>query len=211
MSILTKKLSYLIAILALNPPAFAEIYNCDGKWTNIKCDSTPKKTIKETKGEKISANQSEKSSLLHELRMQSIRAKRDYGVISNISFVEKHCMKNDTSIESCNEKIDSKSQNISELQSKAALALTTKEKNRLKEIELGKNKIENNNVVIINRPRRRIRQRPPIRPIQGSTQSFQTGVSLQLGGSTKAGNLKGNLSAGGSIVSGEKIYIRNPR
>ena len=150
----------VLSLLILSPNlSSAEIYNCDGKWTNKPCDGSVSESIKEKTTDKAKADRkilSAKKSLLHELRMEAISAKRKYDVNVDLKKVEELCLKTETSVESCKKEIAATEDRITQKSSEKALVKAQEERNRLQEEanKLQKEKNEQESVVVVERPRR---------------------------------------------------------
>ena len=90
--------SALFLALALPAVAGADIYNCNGEWTNKPCRGKPTQVIKPgdsasrvLKPEEV-REQSEKRSIFHELNMRNITARRELNVRVDITNVERTCL-----------------------------------------------------------------------------------------------------------------------
>jgi hypothetical protein len=199
------QLLFTITLLILPAIANAEIFDCQGRWTNRPCDSEPEKVLKETASKSQDAkdlDRSEKESLLHELKMQAIEARRKYNARFDVTAVEKICLKPQTSLRDCKQQVDTLSDRIQERTKTAALIDAQEKEIALKEkdLELKRKEQEDNKTVVIIEDRTVIvprRRRPPIRPLSG------TGISVNIN------SADGSISAGGSVFSGSSL--RPPR
>lgn len=199
-----KVICILIAALFLASSAHAEIFNCGGKWTNKPCEAEPKATLKEKpsqNNEKEVADRSERESLLHELKMQAIEARRKYDVRIDVSAVETLCMKPQSSLSDCKNEVDALSDRIDQRTQSAALIKAREQSNKLKEkdLEIKQKEVEDNNTIVIVEERNIIiphHRRPPIRPLSGA------GISVNVN------SADGSISAGGSVFSGSGIHPR---
>lgn len=84
--------------------ARAELYNCDGKWTNKPCVGKAGTTIAEKPlNKELSANPdlAKKKSIFHELNMKNITAKKNLNIKFSIAEIEEICLARTTSLDLC--------------------------------------------------------------------------------------------------------------
>ncbi|NMC63522.1 MAG: hypothetical protein GYA55_10200, partial [SAR324 cluster bacterium] len=96
-------MGFSLIFLLFQSPSFAEIYNCNGTWTNKPCEGEVSKTLPETdRTPDLQAEAAGKKMGLVgalELRVQS--ARRSHGVELDISGIAETCRNNNTSYEEC--------------------------------------------------------------------------------------------------------------
>jgi len=192
--------------------AHAEIYECEGKWTNKPCNGSVTKSIEET-GSAVPADENvkairEKTSLLHDLRMKQIQAREVFGIRFDLTAVENFCLKSPSSVEECARRIDSVGAQL-EKQMTAADALASQrranelqeEHNRLQE-EQNRIESEKPNIAIVEDYRRIIvvprdhdHHDFDHRPDRSHDHGGSASINVQ--GSGTNGN--GSISVGGSV------------
>ncbi len=159
-------LKYIIFILiSFNAFAQNSFQNCNGIMTNKPCDEIGKKTTVATKKTKLNyVDNSKKESLLHDLRMLNIKAKRNHDINYNIELIEQEC-KND-SLTDCDKKVKSANKELKEIISQERITELKEEELSKKSEKEDSNKttvvIQNNNVIIPSRlsPRNRLIKKP---------------------------------------------------
>lgn len=95
----------------------AQIYNCDGKWTNKPCSGEVEGSFDEVVREPVSETellQRQKLSMLHDLRMDAIEAERNYDIEVDLTQAERICSERETGEEECRESIESVRRQINE-------------------------------------------------------------------------------------------------
>ena len=136
-----KKLSLLIVLFC--SPTFAELYDCNGVWKDVPCDAGKAKTKLKEKVEKsedeiqAKKNTDTKKSLVHDLTMSRLKAKKEHGIKVDYKYIEDYCQMESTSVEECRTRVENASDKlISRIEKKAEI--------KKKELELlkEKNKIE---------------------------------------------------------------------
>lgn len=96
-------LAFTILANLVAAPASAEVYNCDGKWTNRPCKGKATQTLQagDTATRVLKPGevreQSEKRSIFHELNMRAIEARRALNVRMDITNVERTCVEDGAS------------------------------------------------------------------------------------------------------------------
>lgn len=103
------RLALAFSLLVLMPRSVqAQVYECDGKWTNQECHGQINAELEET-NKVLDVNDRltrEKRSLLQELRMELLSAREDYGIQFDIKAVEVICGDATASLEDCQEKVN---------------------------------------------------------------------------------------------------------
>lgn len=202
--------------------ALAEVYECDGKWTNKPCTGSISRSIEET-GSAAPADPAvklvrEKTSALHELRMRTVRLREEINLSFDISGVEDFCLKEPSSLEECRQKI-AESQKTLDERSVAASAVSAQQRSiKLQEeansIQRERNRIEAekpNVAVVEERP---IYVIPRDRDHHGHHDHSET--NIQVTGSYPNGGISvgvGSSSGSGHdhAHSGETIIVTEPR
>jgi len=90
----------IVSSLLFPVMAYAELYSCDGVWTNQPCDGEIESTLQETPPRQASEESralSQIETLLHNLRMKSIEARSSFGVDVEIEDVVSRCYSLQTS------------------------------------------------------------------------------------------------------------------
>lgn len=158
----------LLSAIILPLTAQAEIYNCQGKWTNLPCaDGKASQTIGESGGAsrvmkpEVARAQSAKRSALHELSMKAIGAKRDFDLKFDLSQAEAICNSESRTLEECQTIIstldDSLSTRIREAEIVSARKAEVAEKKRANEIAAEKNELlADRNAIAAARGRRNV-------------------------------------------------------
>ena len=207
-----RNLIYLFPLFFITQAALAELTFCEGIWTNQSCEKGEEKSLAETTREPQSSEQktdSLKKSILHELTMDRVEARRKYGVMVSGQSAELICQDSKSSVKECQE---AASQYNTRLQQSVSNAL------KAKELEAEKLKTENeetnpknNSTVVIVRPERNrpgnfdYQYRGPERIIQ------QSGTSINVSGRSSDGRVSGGISINNQIIQGNTIRTRNPR
>ncbi|MCB0317500.1 MAG: hypothetical protein KDD56_02000 [Bdellovibrionales bacterium] len=99
--------------------AFADIYFCNGVWTNTSCENEPEKVITSNEDSKTSEINNEehkilskKKSLLHNLASLKFKLEREYGGNFSINSAERVCQDPASSLEECERAIDAAEKNL---------------------------------------------------------------------------------------------------
>lgn len=112
---------FLISIFIFAGSGAAEIYECDGVWTDIPCDGTVGKVIKEAKGPASGETLKKESDgrtrkWLHDLDMKAFRARREHEV--DVSTATAHAVCTDlqsSEFKKCRDAIDKTEAEINKL------------------------------------------------------------------------------------------------
>ena len=148
-------------------PAHAELSKCNGIWTNQPCNqdqkelALPEKPLK--KIDPAAKILSQKRSLLHDLTVSRLNAKKEYGITISSSNVEETCLLSETTIKECRELVAEKKSEILENSKLKALSIqeNNKKDSESKEVDNSQNvsvvihKENNNRYIYIPRDRRR--------------------------------------------------------
>lgn len=189
-----KALTLILLISLLPMPALAELSFCNGVWTNQECkgeekEETEAPSLPETAHEPRSSTEvlsDKKKSLVHEMTMKRIDARRKYGVLYSSDTAETTCELDATSLKDCQTEVDAY---YEKLQSSI--------ETHLKERELDssgkpgsqnlKEKAQNNTtaVYIFNRGKKDLPPPPPPQNVEVKKQS----TGIRLSGSSKNGNI----------------------
>lgn len=132
----------------------AQVYNCDGVFTNFPCHKPkpPAEAKKENNSDKDSLK---KQTLLHDLTMKSINYRKKHGIKTDISEANDACTDKESPLEVCRTIVEKFDRSL-EQKRVQAVEVFAKEK----EIDAGKTpavvqKVEQKTVVVINQPRTR--------------------------------------------------------
>jgi len=158
-----KKLAIIFSLFICHS-ANAEFQTCSGVLTNKPCSELTKKTKSLSKGaSQISSKEdSKKESLIHELNMLSIKAKREYKLDYDIEILKQEC-KNSSLIE-CDKVVKEANKELQEMINSEKIIklkkaqLDNKPKNENKTTIV----IQNNNLIV---PQRFSIQKRPIKKI----------------------------------------------
>jgi len=177
---------FLFLLTFLPAAAFAELSFCNGVWTNQACDQeegeeeASTKSLEETKKappSKAEKNLSLKKSILHEVTMDRVEARRKYSVIVPASSAENICQDPESKVEACKEAAEKYS---SRLQSRVDSALKAKELEKQKE-EPKEEQNDNTTVVVVNPKKKSSRGNTNI---IGHRTSSESGVSVNVSGNS---------------------------
>jgi hypothetical protein len=95
---------FALFLLSFPWPAFSDLQECNGTWTNVPCDSTPERVIKETTPPADGREQKDKaqrSLWFHDLEMKQIKARREYKLDIDIEDVRAICNDQKLPSENC--------------------------------------------------------------------------------------------------------------
>lgn len=104
-----------VIVLFYSPAAWADLYECNGTWTNKPCDSDQVgKAIPATEVTKEAPKQdtqveaaSRKASLVHDLRMQALELKRSRGVETrDVDLAEQFCKREQVTVIACERRVN---------------------------------------------------------------------------------------------------------
>lgn len=107
----------IVALLCLSTICQAQIYNCDGTWTNKECSgktSQIKETTK-TPASTPSKDLAKKKTWINELDLLRLKAKREHQIQVSISAIEDICLTPSTTLADCSKTISDKEKQINEL------------------------------------------------------------------------------------------------
>jgi len=202
-------LSSILASGLLTLPAHAELSFCNGVWTNQSCSG--EKTIEETARKPQEPEQKKislKKSILHEITMDRVEARRKYGVMVSGQSAEIICEDQQSSVKECEQAASKYSSRLQQSISNALKAKELEEKNEEKE-----NTIEekNNSTVVIIRPERR---RPLSFDYQYRGQErivSESGASINISGRSSDGRISGGLSVNNRVIRSDRPIIRAPQ
>lgn len=121
------------AVLFVSRAAFADIYNCNGTWTNKPCGGSPEKTLPEIERPvDLGAEALKKKELLvGNLRLDVDGAGRDYGIGLDISGIEEACRSKDTTYEDCMNLVNNAGDRLSERVNEAKMVKEQEKTNKL--------------------------------------------------------------------------------
>lgn len=99
---------FIVSLLIVSL-AHAEIYNCDGKWTNKPCEGTATKVLKEKPLSADALNKpdlDQKIAQLAKFKRFNIEGEEKHGVFVDYPPIEEFCLKEETTLVDCAEKLD---------------------------------------------------------------------------------------------------------
>ena len=186
--------------------ASAEVYECDGKWTNKPCPGKVTKSIEEL-GSSAPIDEStkllrQKTSMLHELRMKNLQARENFDIRYELGAVESFCLKTLTSLEDCDKKVKDADAELDKKISSASLLASQKRSIELQEeanrLQQERNKIEEEKATVVIQERQPILVIPRDRPFQDHGGSYGGSVNVQgnIGGSNVHVGVSGHEHSG---------------
>lgn len=186
-------------------PVSAEVYECDGKWTNKPCQGSITRSLEES-GSTVAVDPAvklvrEKTSLLHDVRMKVIGARNDFDLRYDIEPVETFCLKTNSTLEQCREKITKAEEDLERRLANVSAAAAQRRAIELQEeanrIQQERNRIEEK------RPTVTIIEEQPLIIVPRRPHDHHTGeAGISVSGTTTSGG----VSVEGSITTGETVY-----
>lgn len=150
---------YIIFILlcGLIHPAFAEVFECEGKWTNKPCSGKVTRSIEEAgsstpvdEGTKLLRD---KTGLLHEVRMKALSAKENFDIRYELGAVENFCLKTASTLDECDKKVKEADSELDKKISAASTLASQKRNIELQEeanrLQQERNKIEQEKATVV--------------------------------------------------------------
>jgi hypothetical protein len=132
--------SFFLVLLLVSPSARAELYECNGTWTNKPCSGKTQKTIDETKAQKRSPAEIEKSQKdlwLHDLETKRFNARRMHGIKIDTKDAAVICQSEKTTLLECRKAITT-------LEDKIEERVVAAQQLKLKKQEVESKKVEDN-------------------------------------------------------------------
>ena len=126
--------SLVFVLLLLPATANSQIVNCEGKWINRPCASTPKSILTESPLRTPNPDRKAmdaKNDLVHSLSTLAYKAKQDHKISVDISHELLACAKSSTSVNECAEMLHKRETVINELIMKAEALEVEKERNKI--------------------------------------------------------------------------------
>lgn len=123
--------------------AYAEITYCEGRWTNLPCKGQVKETLTEIQtplvpeGEASALN--EKKKLFRDLDLKNATFRRRYDEKFDIKHIEDFCLRQNSPVEDCREKVEKAEDRIDK---KAAEFETARSQQRVLELQEEVNRLE---------------------------------------------------------------------
>ncbi len=211
--------SVLFVAMMSPPTAAAQLYECDGTWTNKPCKGTVAETLDAATGAPSNdPGRGEKRSLLHDFTMKTIKAREDYGIRVDLSPAEKACVKDPVPVEDCRRTISVMQEQLDQDVQAASVIKAREKANKLQEesnkLQRERNEIEASKpdvVVVEKRPLIVVPRNNPLVPIPhengigvGATgSSTGTAPTEPLGVGTKA-----PLATGPQTIAPSKNQLR---
>ncbi len=143
-----------MAFLVHPGPAFSDLYDCGGIWTNKPCEGTEaQKTLPEIERpvDLDAEALKKKESLAGRLRADADRARRDHGIDLDISGVESACRAKETTYEDCMNLVNNADDRLSSRVNEAKLVKEQEKTNQLLEENAARENGggRNNTVVVV--------------------------------------------------------------
>ena len=129
----------------------AQVYECNGKWTNVPCDGKAPAFKAEKRDSHVltpsqAAERGRKQTLLHDLTMKSIAAKRDLEIRLDIASADKICNDPLSALAECEKIVQDLDSRLSQMMTDARLVRAqenaAKEQARLRELQIESNRIQ---------------------------------------------------------------------
>ncbi|OVE80406.1 hypothetical protein BVY02_00250 [bacterium J17] len=145
---------FAILICLSSPPSFAQLHQCDGKWTNKECEGEIANSItaapskkespeEDPRAKALKEHQAKKMSMVYGLLRTSREAQREHGVSSpRVREAERLCANESSSFSQCQNSVNAANAHLAELTAaKKAEQSEDDLGHELKKLdELGKNK-----------------------------------------------------------------------
>lgn len=172
----------------------AQLVECDGVWTNRACDSSIEKSLTESPSQPVNLEKSKRDSLLHDLTMQQIKAKRDHDLDISLEYVKAFCAMENTSYLDCSKEVAEQSSRIARHVERRMAAEQKVQKEPPEKLiqENPPSTVININRTFIPRRRRRILRR------EASRAGGQTNIGASFGSSSGQVNVEAETSYRGS-------------
>jgi hypothetical protein len=166
-------------------PSLAQLHECKGTWTNKPCGELNKTTEKTSFKD---PDQSKKDTLVHDLRMLAIKAKREHDIRYDLTVTEENCKK--FNLEQCDLAVKSTQKDLQKLITEAQDVKASQERNELikqaNKIRQERNEIEaskpsvviQQNTILV--PRRRPGWRRTFKGASSSDQSSSLPTDVKL-------------------------------
>lgn len=168
-----KKILLATLILIQSSTAYAQVINCDGVYGNLPCDQRQagKPAEAAAVSDPISGDSkkamSQKKTLTHDLAMKIIKYNKDYKLNYSTQVVEDFCLKPETSLSDCSEKVDELSEKVETRVASLETISAQKKANELSEQKLQAEKEGEKNITIIRQPIYVVRATPTYYPRPG--------------------------------------------
>lgn len=175
-------LGCLLFSVTVPVPAPAQIFECDGQWTNKPCGGSVTKQLNEHPTQVQSPEETERSRRklwLHELDMLSLKAKQKYGVVPVLSPIQDLCLEEYSTSEECRKAIADKERELQTLMAEYAKAEA--QKGSSSSVASGDD--DATNVTVINQP-------PPVVYVIPRRRQIET---YSAGGTSLAVNASGTI------------------
>ncbi|HQH26721.1 MAG TPA: hypothetical protein PLP17_04930 [Oligoflexia bacterium] len=211
----------LIFILCFSAPASAQIFECDGRWTNRPCSGKVEGMVEEVKPEQAPVEDSglsEKKALYHDLNMKTIEAKRRYNLRFDLAAVQQLCFQQQSTLDECRKEIQAMEDRIDAKIGLASQERANELQNEANRLQQEKNEtpsvsvVENNYIEVI--PRRRHHPRVYTTGNYGSVSVEQhreehgAGISVLAGGAASGSTIAVSGTAGGTVISTGEHPVR---
>ena len=160
------------ALIAFPATSWAEVHNCDGRWTNKPCAGKVEEVLPEYKQPEGSAGDpalSQKRTIFHDLTMKAIEAKHRYDLRFDLGGVREGCFKETASLSDCRKLVNVMAERIDRSVAEKAALLAKEKANELQEEQNKLQQEGSNNVTVVQeiRLRRHHRRHGPKPPAPG--------------------------------------------
>lgn len=180
---------FAVLLLVVPTAALADVYNCNGRWTDKPCapgevSHVIKTEVRRSPNAATEAEDKQRRfTVFHELNMKSAEALRNYGIRFATIEIGKLCMKKETEFEDCKKAADAERDRLERLMHDAQVLAVQREANEIerKRLAVEEKKAEAPTTVIIERrDTRSYRDRflPPQRSFPGQPPISNPGVQI---------------------------------
>jgi len=141
----------LLALLCALP-ARAEIYECNGTWTNKPCaeGGGPKFEEKKTSADDIiRSDRSKKKTLISRLDLANFESRRSHGFSIDAVAIEDYCLRSTTSVDECANRVSEAEDRLIAHQHDAALVHEQQRANEIEEEKLRRQSEESSHDVVV--------------------------------------------------------------
>lgn len=167
----------LLFVLLITSRAGAEIYHCDGVWTNKACPGKSSAVMEESPIRTVdpkSTDLKKRNSWMHDLDMLRLKAKTEFEIEVRVDGVRDLCSQEETSLIDCNKIISEKEFEINQLilEARKSKNLSAKGETDSK-IENNTTVVQKESLVVVGRPSgpRHFQQEEPKRSVAPSAGS----------------------------------------
>ena len=131
-------LVFFLSLILFSSSAFAELYECNGTWTNRKCDDQATSVLKEVPYQERSLEDRQKDMVslwLHDLRTLKLKANKKYDTDLDISDAIQTCTKIPLDYAACRKIVSDRSNALHEKIDTAKVAMKKAKEEKEKKVE----------------------------------------------------------------------------